>query len=254
MYDFSALDSKRLKFLSWVGHHAWVVPLACAGPVALAAYWNVVPAAFVLAALLLWGYVGLLGETWLPGTVFGYANHLDKFFIKHDTDWDFMRDQYQSVSKSAFMKHEEFVWSVTINGVEIPLMFTVDGGCMAWLQLERSFPHLVVDSLADNHPFERNLNRTLLPPEHIRLEGNFPDYFHVYQELGQQIMTLQILAPDRMMYLVNDLRDINLEIQEKYLRLYAAHAQRSAKDFQSFMKTLDVFQTGLKVANLNKII
>lgn len=252
--DYSAFDSKRLKLLNWLGRRYYVVVAPCLVLLAsmLAAR---IPGAslMLLIAVGLPGYMWLKADSWLPGNAFAFGNQLDKFFMKHDTDYLFMRDEYQSLTRSAFMKHEQFVWSITVNDVEIPIMFTDDGGCIAWVQLERKFPHIVVDSLADNHWFHKQMVASSLPTQKIQLEGDFPDYFHVFMDPGQQLITLQILSPDRMQYLVDDLRDINLEIQDDYLRLYAAHAQRSSQSFQAFLKTLGAFQGGLKVANLNSI-
>jgi len=254
MYDLSAFDSRRLKFLNWLGHQPWLIFLPGICLVGGSVYIKFLGTGFVLMlALFATGYIWLKASSSLPGDVFGYSNELDKFFMDHATDWNFLKNQYQSLKRSSFMRHENFIWSVTIQNQEVPLMFTDDGGCVAWMQLDRSFPHLVVDSLADNHWFHRQLAKANVPPERIRLEGNFPDYFHVYQEPGQQVMTLQILAPDRMLYLIDNLRDINLEIQDNYLRLYAAHAQRSSHDFQAYLNVLGSFQIGLKVAGINNI-
>lgn len=133
------------------------------------------------------------------------------------------------------------------------MMFTRDGGCIIWLQLERTFPHIVIDSLLDNHWFERQVVKQHLSSQKIRLEGDFPDYFHVYIDPGQQITALQILAPDRMQYLVDNLDRFNLEIQDNYLRLFAAHAQHSSKDFQAMLQAVDALRQGLKIASLNAI-
>ncbi len=206
-----------------------------------------------MAVIFLLAYLWLFGSSWLPGNAFGFRNHLDKFFMKHATDYVFMRNQYQSVQRSAFMKQEDFVWSITVNGAEVPIMFSEDGGCIAWLQLERSFPHVVVDALDDNHWFRKQVVKKNLPANKIQLEGDFPDYFHVYTEPGQQVMTLQILAPDRMQYLVDNLRNFNLEIQDTYLRLFAANAQKSSKDFQTLINVLASLGTGMKLSGMNVI-
>ena len=250
--DYSAFDKRRFKVLSWWGHHMWLA-LLCAAILDAVVYYAGIHLLLVeLLTLFGLAHLYLIGSI-LPGDKFGYANKLDKLFMDHATDWNFLKDQYSSLKSSAFMKQENFIWSVPIRGEETALMFTNDGGCIAWLQLERSFPHLVVDSLADNHWFHRQLAKANLPPERIRLEGNFPDYFHVYQEPGQQVMTLQILSPDRMLYLMENLKDINLEIQDHYLRLYAAHAQASSKAFEAYLAVLESFQQGLKVAQINSI-
>jgi hypothetical protein len=251
--DTSPFDDKKLKSLSWLSQRLWLVAVLCIAVIALTIYLKLLPNLAVLVSLILLGYMWLFSDSWLPGDAFASKNHMDKFFLKHDTDYVFMRDQYQSVKRSAFMKHEEFMWSITINSVEVPMMFTRDGGCVMWLQLDRSFPHIVVDALGDNHWFKRQVEKKNMPSQKVQLEGDFPDYFRVYMDPGQQVTTLQILAPDRMLYLVDSLRNFNLEIQDKYLRLFAARAQRSSTDFKNMVDAVASLDKGLKLASLNAI-
>lgn len=252
--NMSAFDSRQLKVLSWFSHRMYITFPLFAGLVVLGAYMHIPAGLLFLAAVFGLLYMGLLSDSFLPGNTFASRNKLDKFFMDHATDYVFLKNQYQSLRSSAFLKQENFIWSVPVNGIEVPIMFTNDGGCIAWMQLGRQFPHMVVDSLADNHWLHRQLVKGNLPSERIRPEGNFPDYFHVYQEPGEQVMTLQILSPDRMLYLMEELHDINLEIQDTYLRLYSAKAQDSSRQFQTFLDLLSVCQKGLKVAGISKIL
>jgi hypothetical protein len=255
MYNFTPFDDKTLKRLNWWSQH----PILIIGPALIvlallvSVLFNFIVIVIFVGLMFLVGYLMLVHGAPYPGNAFAKINNLDKFFLKHDTDWSFMAGEYSSMKRSSFVKTEEMVWSVMSAQTELALMFTSDGGCVAWIQLDRSFPHLVVDSLADRHAFGHKLNKQTWPTEQIKLEGDFPDYFHVYQEPGQEVTTLQILSPDRMAYLVDSLKEINLEIQDNYLRLFYTRAQSSSHDFQAFLETLDTFQRGLKVGAINTI-
>jgi hypothetical protein len=262
MYKLQMFDSKWLKFVGVVRR-----------------YWGIF---FAFAFILSFGTEGklpaLLSLLYTFMVLFGFgafyfyslshslqhlfmkANDLDLYFSKGRNIWSNVGPQYKSMKRSTFMNSKDYgIYGESLvgcglnDGQLVPLAFIKDSGCVGWVKLGREFPHLVVDSLKDNHSFRRMLQKNNLPREQVTLEGDFPESFKVYQEPNQQILTLQILSPDRMSFLAHDIKNINLEIQDNYLRLYAANAQRSAQDFKQFLDALNMLQKGLKTARVSAI-
>lgn len=213
----------------------------------------------ILVLVFLWPVVWLTNAVYSPASQFLQVNNIERYFKGTRNRWHVVRPQYNSMHKSSFMtpqdygKYADKVWNLKLINSNVAIVFNEHNGCTAWIQLDRSFPHLVVDSLGDRHSLSRTLRTGPLPTEKIILEGDFPSSFKVLHEPNQHQLTLQILSPDRMMALVDKLKAFNLEIQDDYLRLFAANAQRSSGDFQEFINALEQLSHDFKVTRLNHI-
>lgn len=84
------------------------------------------------------------------------------------------------------------------------------------LKLKQSYPHIIIRQ-----------HRTIRDPSHylektyIRLEGDFSDSFDVYGDktLPGQV-TLEVLTPDIMAYMIDHLSDYDIELRGDYLWMY----------------------------------
>jgi len=257
MYNLKPFNNVLVKASAWFGRHPLFMVVFIVGSFALlAAIFRSGNIFFILPFVLLFMLLFYAQSQYYDiGSVFARKNHLEKFFIKHGDNYGYIYQEYHSMLHSTFLKKEKFVWSLSVSGTEFATVFTDDGGCLCWMPLDRAFPHVVIDSLADNPLFGhgRQWAKHTLPSEAVSLEGNFNHHFKVYQEQGEQITTLQILTPDRMAVLLDRFEAANVEIQDTYLRIYVAGVQKSSKDFQAFLDVLAEFSQGFKVERINKI-
>lgn len=185
-------------------------------------------------------------------------NNIKSYFRKNRYTWKFLKPRYTSAKKSVFMSNKQIgkygikILGLPIEADEIPMLFIGSRGCVVWLELTKKFSHTVVDSLNDKKYFNKYFNDGL-PTKRLILEGDFPSFFKIYHEPGYERLTLQILTPDRMLFLVERLKEFNIEIQDNYIRLYAANAQNSSQDFNNFLDAIESLKDGFKVSRLNSI-
>lgn len=94
---------------------------------------------------------------------------------------------------------------------------------VAHIHLEKPFPHLILDSRS---------NTTLLnkgdAEQHVKLEGNFDDYFKLFVQKGRQIDALSVITPDVMQTLINMNSNQEIEIIGEHLFFIIKDDQRNS--------------------------
>ena len=250
-----------LKLIGWLGSHFYIVLVlwSILWYVAFSAdnklFSTLIGITFIPGIILSW----FIAVIYTPMNQFRSKNHLESYFSGTHNTWSVVGPQYASMKRSGVLnrgsygKYGTSLLGIDISGLILPVAFNGVSGCTTWIKLERRFPHTIIDSTKDNRSLGNIRTKDGAKLHEISLEGDFPANFKVYQEKDQQLLTLQILTPDRMAYLINQLGEFNIEIHDDYLRLYSAQAQKSSLQFRAFLDAIESLQGGLKVDRLNKI-
>ncbi len=88
-----------------------------------------------------------------------------------------------------------------------------------------------------------NVDETL---ESVKLEGDFPDYFHLYWDSLHQVVLRQVLAPDVMLFLVEDCKRLHWELVGS--ELYFSETDRVANALTDDSSMVEDVQTFLEEA------
>jgi len=261
MYNLSAFDTWWLKPIGWLDAHFYIVPILF-GILFIFAY--ITNIQFLLALIiivcipcivLIW----FITTIYSPMNQFRQMNNLQGYFSGRHNTWSIVGPQFTSMKRSGVLTRRSYgiygtnLLGIEISGVMLPLAFTRSSGCTTWIKLQRQFPHTIIDTTKDGRSLRKARAANKATLHEISLEGDFPANFTVYQEDDQQLLTLQILTPDRMAYLIDKLGDFNMEIHDNYLRLHSANAQKSSIHFRAFLDAIEDLQDGFKVSKLNKI-
>lgn len=95
-------------------------------------------------------------------------------------------------------------------------------GFMA-LELDRSLPHMVLDSRANNGLFGgTNLPAVFAKDQVLSLEGNFDQYFTLYCPKEYERDALYVFTPDLMALCIDEAAPFDLEVVDRWLFVYSA--------------------------------
>ena len=89
------------------------------------------------------------------------------------------------------------------------------------LQLDRSLPHIVLDSLANNGIFGSSLS-TYDKNQVLSLEGDFDKYFTLYCPAEYERDALYVFTPDLMALCIDNAAPFDVEIIDKWMFVYSA--------------------------------
>lgn len=91
------------------------------------------------------------------------------------------------------------------------------------LQLDRSLPHMVLDSRANNGLFGgSNLPATFTKEQVLSLEGDFNDSFTLYCPKQYERDALYVFTPDLMALLIDNAAPFDVEIVDRWMFVYSA--------------------------------
>jgi hypothetical protein len=250
-YDFSAFDNDKLKLASKLNLH--LKHLGILGLVVLVLLSIIIsPLLFapglVALAILLLMLLRLCSQA--PGDVFARQNQLRRPFMKTDSYYYFLYEEYKEAMDSALSKRGAVPWGLPVDSGELGIAFFDNLDVLVWGRLSKNFPHLVVDATGNDRFLGNNIDHKQLPIEKVSLEGNFPDYFKVYVERGQEVLSLQILSPDRMAGLIDHMPKFDLEIKGNHIKIYGVKIQQSSESMRAFMKVLQSLHDDLKISRL----
>jgi len=94
-------------------------------------------------------------------------------------------------------------------------------GFMA-LALDRSLPHMVLDSKANNRLFGTNLPAAFSKDQVLSLEGDFDRYFTLYCPREYERDALYVFTPDLMALLIDEAAPYDVEIVDKWMFVYSS--------------------------------
>ena len=123
---------------------------------------------------------------------------------------------------SVYSKTEPIIWLYSDETYREDLYIGANskGDVRIWLQPSTVLQnvHIVLDSSANNS-LVSNVNKDKLPKQVINLEGNFTKNFTLYCNQGQQIIALQIIAPDILQYMQENLLTVDIEILDSQVAI-----------------------------------
>jgi hypothetical protein len=164
---------------------------------------------------------------------------LEKANLIYAGDYQKVRDLILPTRRTAFDKSEPVIWLYRRGTAELFLGANWKGDIRIWLEPQTVLQgvHIVLDS-ALNNSARSNLKKDKLPQQRIELEGNFSKHFKLYCNEGQQVVALQIVAPDIMAYLLDNLLDADVEIIDNQIAIVV----------RGGAKTLDRLKASIELA------
>lgn len=186
--------------------------------------------------VIIWGYFYFVRDRLQQ-----YKNTLGlkKANLFYGNDYQKIRDLILPTRESAFAKSEPVIWLYRNIDLELFLGANYKGDVRLWLEPKTVLNdvHIVLDGTLNNS-VRSNLNKSKLPKQQIELEGDFSKHFKLYCNEGQQILALQIIAPNIMAYLLDNLLSADIEVIDNQVAIIVRDGA----------KTLDRLNTGIELA------
>lgn len=153
---------------------------------------------------------------------------LKKANLVYSNNYNKVRNIVLPTRLTAFNKTEPIIWLYRQDNKELFLGANRKNDVRIWVELMTVLNdvHIVLDSTLNN-PLRSNLIRDKLPKQEIELEGNFSNHFKLYCNQGQQVIALQIIAPNIMAYLVDNLLDADIEIIDNQVSIIVRDGART---------------------------
>ncbi|MBA4247167.1 MAG: hypothetical protein C0444_02580 [Microbacterium sp.] len=93
------------------------------------------------------------------------------------------------------------------------------------LQLDRTLPHMLLDSRANNGIFgSTNLPAAFARDQVLSLEGDFNEHFTLYCPKEYERDALYVFTPDLMALLIDEAAPFDVEIVDRWMFVYSARA------------------------------
>jgi hypothetical protein len=145
---------------------------------------------------------------------------LEKANLVYANDYQRVRDLVLPTRQTALKGGEPVIWLYRKDNSELFLGANRNGDIRIWLEAKTVLEnvHIVLDSTSNN-TMGSNLKKDQLPKQEIELEGTFPQYFKLYCNEGQQVIALQIIAPNIMAYLLDNLLYADIEIIDRQVAI-----------------------------------
>ena len=165
---------------------------------------------------------------------------LEKANIVYADDYQKVRDLILPTRQTAFEKSEPVIWLYRSDNVELFMGANWRRDIRIWLEPKTILEdvHIVLDSKLNNS-MRSNLKKDKLPRQQVELEGDFPRHFKLYCNEGQQVIALQIIAPDIMAYLLDNLLNADIEIVDSQVAIVVRDGAKS----------LDRLKAAIELAN-----
>lgn len=255
-YDYSAFDDRKLRRISIIKSHLrYVVLVGLVGLLLLSfgtIHWTLTLAG-ILCITFAFPLIVFVLRSQTPGDLFAKQNNLSRPFMKNDSYYYFLYKEYKEAMDSALSKTSAVPWGLPIGNGELGITFLNNLDVLVWGRLSKNFPHLVIDATGNDRFIGNNVDRDELPLERVSLEGDFPEYFKVYMEKDQEVLSLQILSPDRMANMIDKMPKFDIEIKGNHIKVYAVNMQQNSEAMRSFMSILEKLDEDLKINRLNNI-
>lgn len=164
---------------------------------------------------------------------------LEKANLVYASDYQRVRDLILPTRQTPFDKSEPVIWLYRNDKTELFLGANHKSDVRIWLESKTVLQdvHIVLDS-ASNNSMLSNLKRDKLPKQQVELEGAFSKHFKLYCNEGQQVIALQIVAPDIMAYLLDNLLIADIEIVDNQVAIIVRDGAR----------TVDRLKVGIELA------
>lgn len=164
---------------------------------------------------------------------------LEKANLVYANDYQKVRDLVLPTRQTAFDKSEPVIWLYRNGNSKLFLGANQKDDVRIWLEPKTVLEnvHIVLDSMLNNS-MRPNLKKDKLPKQQVELEGGFSKHFKLYCNEGQQVIALQIIAPDIMAYLLDNLLNADIEIIDNQVAIISRDGA----------KTLDQLKASIELA------
>jgi hypothetical protein len=160
-----------------------------------------------------------------PVKVFLQRNGFEKFALSNSDDYDRLVLGLRGMQDSSFIgRLIPIVYTYKIGKTTVLFGARYRGDCRFWVYRDQVMPHLVLDAVSNNKLGATNSINDKLPQQRVDLEGDFNHHFRLYCEPGQQILALQIFAPDFMAEMIDENANYDFETPQK-VALAFSHMQ-----------------------------
>ncbi len=178
-----------------------------------------------------WAYVKLTEDKLRR---FRDALGLQKANLVYAHDYQKVRDLVLPTRQTAFTKTEPVIWLYRDGDVELLLGANEKSDVRIWLEPKTVLKdvHIVLDS-SRNNTVGSNLRTDKLPKQRVKLEGNFSEYFKLYCNKGQQVIALQIVAPDIMAYILDHLTGADIEIIDNQVSIIVKDGAKTLEQLKA---------------------
>lgn len=172
---------------------------------------------------------------------------LEKANLIYANDYQKVRDLILPTRQTAFAKSEPVIWLYRNGDLELFLGTNQKSDVRLWLEPKTVLQgvHIVLGKAASNS-LRTNLKKNKLPKQQVGLEGNFSKQFKLYCNEGQQVIALQIIAPDIMAYILDNLLGVDIEITDT---IYIVNDAKSEEHFSDTGKLFSTIEVILDVSN-----
>ena len=153
---------------------------------------------------------------------------LSRANLVYASNYQKVRDIVLPARQSAFDKTEPAIWIYKNGDTELFLGASWRGDLRIWSEVESVLRnvHVVLDGMSNNG-YKTNLDRSKLPKQKVTLEGDFPKHFSLYCTDGQQVLALQLIAPDVMAYILDNFLHVDIEIVESQIAIIIQNGAES---------------------------
>lgn len=162
--------------------------------------------------------------------------NLQKANLVYSEDYNKISEIILPARDSVFSKYEPIIWQYK-NGDQILFLGANNKADLRiWLQPDINLPddtHIVLDGSRN----KSKLIKAKFPKQKVILEGDFPEYFDLYCQENQQIIALQIISPDIMAYIVDNLVSVDIEILGDHVAIIS---KKGAKNEQTLRANIEL--------------
>lgn len=153
---------------------------------------------------------------------------LEKANLVYANNYQKVRDLILPTRQTVFDKSEPVIWLYRKDNTELFLGANQKSDVRIWLEPKTVLEdvHIVLDSTLNNS-MRSNLNKDKLPKQQVELEGSFSKHFKLYCNEGQQVVALQIVAPDIMAYLLDSLLSADIEIIDNQVSIIVRNGAKT---------------------------
>lgn len=119
------------------------------------------------------------------------------------------------------------------------------------VQLHNQYPHIVLDSKANDKAFGSNISKFFGEESRIHLEGDFENYFKAYAK-APVVDTLRILSPDMMQLMIDSGHKYDIEIVGNSLNIISNYKYADSTGTKYFFDIADTLLSKLDRRSVTK--
>jgi hypothetical protein len=162
----------------------------------------------------------------------------EKANLVYAADYGRIKDIILPARKSIFSRSEPVIWLYREDYTELFLTANYKNDVRIWFQPKTVLKgvHIVLDS-KENNSSNSNLISKKLPKQEVNLEGDFSRHFKLFCNENQQIIALQVIAPDVMAYLIDNLLNVDIEIIDNQIALISRRVAKNQNKLEATIKT-----------------